>query len=541
MSAAAIPENSNSKSAAAQAAPLLACVLAAAWAGLGMFSAPGLSLLEIRNAAGLALAALLGLALFRGCAHMSASPAGRLWSAGIFCAGLLLLSHSFLRGTAAGLNSADGAAMRAQLFAPPFLALGLWLLTRFSSNTAAKHEDATDAAAQAERFLFSRSVRFNLALAGAGLAATGLAASGLPLRALPQRVLTVAALTLALKPLLQLSARPAATRALQAAIVAALGVSALLGLSRYQLLNEKTLAGGAALAADNPDAAKTAYSEADRLNTILCAQAPVLEMEESWARYYERQNAFWDAIERWNRVADLKKINRAEFLPLIRMQCKVGDSATIWRRLVYEGFASINSEQIAPGVRTMADLAANDVRAKLLAALLAWDQDESAEVRARRLREVQRVSPGEPSSLALLRRMGEPAPAAPMWIPDGLLVGSKPSLFSVLGTITELGEVQTLVMLDKGHWEMNINARGTPLREEWPVIRVELDGQPLGRTQINRAENHNAGFSFDIHRGNLYRLKIIFENRLEDMSDGRLSLRGLTINGIGMQHAPLSE
>ena len=389
-----------------------------------------------------------------------------------------------------------------------------------------------------ERFLYSRAARLNLALFGIGLVLAEAWLSGTPMLAGLIRGLALAAVLLALRPLLEFTGTPAFARALNAGLIFSLALSFGGGAYSYAQLLSAVKEGNALLERDKPDEARKIHERARILNRVVCAQGPELNIETSWARFYEQKNLFWDARNCWNQVADMQHLDRAAFLPVLRVQCKLGDSATTWRRLVYQGFSAITEPELMPGIKALADMS-NDVRAKLLAALLAWRLDEPKEERQRRLEDVQRVAPNEPTSHALLARLGCIAPeAAELRLPAELLVGARATLHSELGTLEELGEVQTLVVLDPGHWEMGLTARGTPLDEEWPIIRVEFNGQELGRTQVNRAKDYPVPFTFEVNQGNLYRVKIVFENRREEMQQGHLALRGLVVNGLSFRRAP---
>ena len=133
--------------------------------------------------------------------------------------------------------------------------------------------------------------------------------------------------------------------------------------------------------------------------------------------------------------------------------------------------------------------------------------------------------------------MGTKLADAPLWLPAELIVGKKMTTNSLLGAIEELGEVDTLVVLDEGHWELALNARGTPLQEEWPIIRLEFNGQEIARTQVTHYDSRDVPFTFDVHRGDIYRVKVIFENQQEMLDQGHITRRGLVINGMTFRRA----
>jgi hypothetical protein len=215
----------------------------------------------------------------------------------------------------------------------------------------------------------------------------------------------------------------------------------------------------------------------------------------------------------------------------------MGDSITAWRRLIYQGFPAIADSELAPGIKALGDTAGSDLRAKLLAALLSWEQHEPAEEIKRRLEEVRKLRANEPSACNLLRRLSTPVPDKDLYLPGELILGKSPTLQSALGTIEELGEVSTLVVLNEGHWEIGLKARATPMNEEWPIIRVELNGREIGRTQVNKPEEYEVPFTIDVNRGNIYLVRIVCENQTEELVRGHISRRGLLISGIAFRRA----
>lgn len=465
---------------------------------------------------------------------MAASPAGRLWAVAVFGGMAVLLSPFFHRSFAAGTLELSSSTARLALILPAACAFVLILVSRMLS---ARDAAGGDRASQAEQFVARFSTRLHLALAGFFVIAAGLALAGLPLKAMLYRGIALATVVLALKALLRFAASPLFMRALAGSCVLVLGFAAVSGAARYSELWSKVAAGNALLAKDKPDDAQKIHDEARAMNKILFAKAPEVSIETEWAKFYERTGGHWHALQRWYQVADMQQIDRATFAPIVRMQCRTGDSVTAWRKLVFEGLPAVSDPEIAPGINAMADTNGIDVRAKLLAALLAWEHNEPEVERRRRLEDVQKVVPGEPSSFTLLKRMGVEQPERDLWLPADLLVGDKATLFSVLGGIGELGETQTLCVLDKGRWEIALRARGVPLNEEWPIIRMEINGQVVGRTQVTRADEHDVPFVCEVNRGNMYRIRIVFENMSTDFQQGRRAMRGVAISGITFRKA----
>ena len=539
------------------------------WAGAGVISVSGMSWLDTLNAATLLLATLAGLLLWRGM-RMAQSPAGRLWSAGFYVATVLLLSPLFHRAAildnapssapAAGLMSRLGAYCFSWLFQPgvfiPLMGmLVLWLFSRAWPSEQRPQTNETSAAEAERFFLASRSVRLNLAAAGCVALFANAGLSGLPLQAALLQSVVLAATVFLMPALLNMASRPAGTLALSASMAAALGVSVCVGAARYLNVYEKVQSGNAALQQDKSQEALGLYTEAARLNKVLDAKAPGLEIETHWAQYYERKGDSYAkdpaqekvyvgeyelALGHWAQVAHLRGIDEDGFLPMRRVLCKKGDSVNAWWQLIFNGFPAINHPEIAPGIMALGELPQSDLRGKLLSALLAWDQNAPPDECRRRLEAVQRVLPNEVSSYNLLRRMGKAMPDAVLQLPIELIAGPR-----IGRNVEELGELDTLVVMDQGHWEMGLNAHATPLHEEWPIIRILFQApdedrskvHEIGRTQVNRAENYDVPFTFDVNRGNIYHVKIVFENRQEDFDEGHIARRGLVINGMTFRRA----
>ena len=224
---------------------------------------------------------------------------------------------------------------------------------------------------------------------------------------------------------------------------------------------------------------------------------------------YERSGDFPDAGARWGRVADLCGIARADFLPSHRILWKMGDSLSAWRRLVFGGFPAIKQPEVAQGILDMGDRPGADLRARLLGAMLACELKNPPDDCKRRLEAVQAMAPREISSHILLEQMGAIPFERSLVLPNELLTGHEPTFNAITGTvdtgsIEEQGEVRTILVLAKGHYEMLLNAHATPLLEQWPIIRVELDGQEIGRTQVVHSDSHGIPFTFDVKAPNVF-------------------------------------
>jgi len=528
-------------------------VLALLWALAGLLNAFSLSWLETLNAAGL-LIALAAVAVIGGAKRLAQTAGGRLWTTGVFVASILLLSPAFHPGLAASLPDDLLACLSIfhkqspmpsrEIFLPALgfatqllfaILLSFW---RIAPPEAGRQDGAAE---RLERFFSSRMVRLNLVLFSLVIVLLELWMSQTPFRAALTRGAALALALCTLRALLAGAGKPAFVRTLNAGLVCALALALGAGAYSYSRLLSGVNAGNELLAKSQPDEAGKLHQQARELNQLVCAAGPELNIQTQWAKFFESHGAFEQALSCWRVVADQRHLDYADFGPILRVQCKLGDSITAWRRLVFKGFAAISGPELIPGIKALADAPkCADPRAKLLAALLSWELQEPKEERKRRLDEVQRLVPNEPSSSTLLARLGS-AEKTPLWLPQDLLVAERPSFQSALGTLEEVGAVQTVVTLDPGHWEMELHAHGTPLHQEWPIIRVELNGYEIGRTQVNRAKDYAVPFTFEVKRGDLYLLRLVFENmsnpHTEEMYEGHVALRGLVVRGITFQRA----
>ena len=541
-------------------------VLVAAWAGAGALSAPSMGWLEVLNSAGVLLGIIAGGLIWRGPGGLAGRAVSRLWSVAMFIAAGMMLSPIFHHSHLSVPVSQWGALNLVSLFLPiGAMFVLLIMIPGRKSNvvSVSKIPPASNGLAeQLERFCNGPlSMRLNFAAAGAVIIAANAGMSGLPIQAaLPQSALFALAI-LTLPALLQIAANPAGSRVLSGTMALALSVCVLTGTYRHRQLWQEMEAANTLLKQDKVAEASQHYNEAAAINAVLADKKQVLALETDWAQFHERRgdtkakdpaqeagkNGEYElSLVHWRNVADQRGLDGFDFLPIRRVLCKEGDSLTAWRRLIFQGFPSINDPEIAPGIMAMGDLPnQKDARAALLAALLSWDQNATDAERRRRLELVQRIAPFEPSSYNLLKRMNAKLPEGPLWLPSDMIVGVGISETSLLGDIAELGEVDTLVVLDSGRWEMGVSARATPMHEEWPILRVEFyssDGgktlkHEVGRTQVTRPDNYEVPFTFNVNRGNIYHIKLVFENRQKEFDEGHLARRGLVINGLSFRKA----
>ena len=521
-------------------------LLLIAWAAATLPARKDQVWLETLNAAVLFVLGAAILLMGGGPKRFSSHAGGHLLLAGFFAASAVALDPSFHALTSGRVWSELDSALREAVIMPVLLCAGLWLASFFNrrGNSAqaasiANNANAATTAARFEIFLSSLNARAHLLWLLMLAVPAVVALSGQPLRAALLPLLFLTALALASKALLQFASSRAGAYALALAPLAACAFAALTGLQAYASLRDDVQLSKTLLDQHKPDEAKIAYDRAIAESQRLRAIGPRVDLDSSVAAYFEAANNPRAAASHWEKVAIIRKVSAENFPPLQRVACASGDSLLAWRRLVFEGFGAIDTPEIAPGIQRLGQIA-TDVRGKLLAALLAWERHAPDAEKKLLLLDAQRISPGEPSSHNLLKRMNAEPPALPdgsLWLPLELFISPRPSPHAMNGSIEEIGEIGTLVYLDEGHWEMSLRATGTPLHEEWPVVRVELGGQVLGPTQVNKAIEHDVPFTFDVKRKDLFTLRIFFQNHEEDLEEGRLARRGLRIFGIKFHRA----
>ena len=486
------------------------------------------SWLDTLNFAGLCLAIVAGLVVTRAGAALFTTAYGRLWTVVSYLFAVFVLSPAFLRGvplTSFGGNSATLS-----------LAIGLLAALALLAFVPRKADSAEQPSALVA-FLRSGRVRCNLFFFGALLLVASAQLSGLPLAAVVPQLFMFALALISIPALLVLAGQPAASRVMNGSAAVALIIAALAGTIRYQHALSVLDQVHALLAQDNVAEAQALAARATDENAVLQSQQLTIRLETEWAEYAERKGDLWNSFGHWQKVADLKSIPRADFPPALRVMWKAGDSMSVWRKLVYDGFPAIRKPEVTQGVLELGDRPGGDVRARLAAALLACELPLADTDCKRRLEAVQTLVPNEISSRILLEKFGLPFADAMLVLPRDLLVGREPSFHAVTGmtdsgSIEEQGEASSVVFFSKGHYEMLLTARATPLKEEWPIIHIELNGQEIGRTQVVTSEDKPIPFTFDVNRADAYRLRVVFENYVDQLIDGKISRRGLTLGDI---------
>jgi hypothetical protein len=513
------------------------------WLVPGVFSLSGLDQRELFEAIGL-LGIMLFAWIFRLRFKLAADTAqNRIFSVTCFLLAALFFSPPFHRSIAVGTYTAPSTLSgntSVWISCLSILAFSVWARITLPPLGADIKTQTHSPADRLEVWLSRLSVRLNLAVALAIFALAGLALAAFPFKTLPLRIAVLSSFTLGLKPILQFARVQGSQRILQSiATVALLGVLLCGGL-RYKELHDCIAAGASELAKGDTVAATRWLDQARNLNKLFYSKSQEIAIEQHWAQFYEKNNLPGEALQRWQQIAAIRGIDSNTFPPVLRMKCRLGDSIAVWQRAVFEGFDEVDYTDILPGIEGLADTS-GDIRANLLAALLAWKRHtkhEATEAECRkRLEDVQRVAPHEPTSYNLLRRMGVSLPPAVLWLPDSLIVGrSKAGRYAGHSDIAELGVVETLVLLDQGQWEIGLKGSAVPLNGIWPIIRVELNGHEIGRTQVTRTEEHEMlPFVCEVNRGTLYNVKITFENQESDVKAGHKSMRGLSISGISFR------
>ena len=492
---------------------------------------PSQTWLETVQSVGLFVLTLGFSAAFGGPSKLAQNAAGRIAMIGLFASASLAFYPPFHR-LAADRDVGDISDWAK--IAPLLACVILWVFAPRSDRSIT--DKNLTASEHLEAFLMRPGVRFNLFVLTLMTVPAMASMSAVSVLLVLWPVAFAGAILLAMSPLLRVARTGFVGWIVCASVLAASGVAAFQGVKVYRELQTAEETAVASTERNQPAEAQKAYDKVLELSKTLRTNGPRLEMEAGIARQLEKQNNPGAALAYWERVATLSKVDQTKFAPIRRVRSALGDSLPAWRMLVYEGFPSISNPEIAPGVMRLGEIAP-DVRAKLLAALLAWDRQAPEAERRKLLEAVQAVLPGEVSSLNLLKRLGGPVKDVPMTMPAELITGRIPTLQSVMGTIEEEGEVSTVVCLNEGQWEMSLRAAGTPLHEEWPVVRVEMNGKILATTQVNKAVEHDIPFTFDVTRDDIFKVRIVFQNHQEDLEEGRASRRGLKISSIKFSHA----
>lgn len=513
-------------------AALLLFVLPCAMGGWIAFSQSGPTWYETLHFAGLFALMVLIVTFSGGPGRLVSTATGRILVVGCVVAVTVGLNPAF-HILSKGLAVNDSVVNE---IVPIIGCILLWAVVAILETPL--ELNAQSGAGHFEALLKRPGIRFNLFLATLLVLPALAAMSGMSINSALWPVAFAGALLLALNGLFKLAGTARCAWAFCLFVLIASGTTALMGYASYkELLNESAKTIASLEAGRMEDMAKD-YNSALKLTDAYRTNGPRIELETALALQYEKMNQQSEALSHWKFVANLKKIEHSLFPPIQRVLCAMGDSLPPWRSLVFQGFPAVSNPDMSPGIMRLAETAP-DTRSKLLGALLAWDR-QAPEVERRRLLEaVQAVAPGEPTSLNLLQRMKVPVKDVPMWLPGDLIVGTVPTIGSILGNVEELGEVCTIVCLNPGRWEMSLHTSGTPLHEEWPIVRVEMNGVPLATTQVNKAVDYDVPFTFDVTRNEIFKVRIVLQNRQEDVEAGHAARRGLTIHGIKFSQAKL--
>lgn len=404
------------------------------------------------------------------------------------------------------------------------------LMAIFSIGPRASSSSATN-------FLSSLSIRLNLWLVACLASLGGLLLGGYAIGNIVPLALILATAAFALKPLLLVAENPTASRILLGAMAALLAVNATGGVLAYMELSAALDRGRTAAVAKNDGEAQAALSEALQLNERVQSRKQLVETHRQLGLLSEQFSRWGVAIHHWRQVSDLTGAEFSEHPAVRRILVQQGDSLLGWRQLVQQGFSSVMNDDLIPGFMVLGERPDADVRGTLTAALIRWEHGDAEKERRASLEKVIARRANDVSANTLLNVLGRPLPKEPLWLGEDLIVGTRSSHHSVNGAIQDLGTVDSLVFLTEGRWECRVQARGTPLNEEWPILRVEINGVEALRARVDKAESMQLPFAFDIKTRNLYRIRFVFENQLSLFQGNQQAFRSLIVEGVHFQRA----
>lgn len=390
---------------------------------------------------------------------------------------------------------------------------------------------------RAANFVSSLSIRLNLWLVACLASLGGLLLGGYPIGNIVPLALILAAATFALKPVLLISENPTASRLLLGTMAVLLAVNMTGGVLAYNELNAALDRGRAAALAKDDTGAQAALNEALQLNERVQSRKQLVETHRQLGLLSEQFSRWGVAIHHWRQVSDLTGAEFSEYPAVRRILVQQGDSLLGWRQLVQQGFSSVMNDDLIPGFMVLGERPDADVRSTLMAALIRWEHGDAEKERRASLERVLARRANEVSANTLMNVLGRPLPKEPLWLGDDLIVGARSSHHSLNGAIQDLGSVDSLVFLTEGRWECRVQARGTPLNEEWPILRVEINGVEALRARVDKAESIQLPFTFDTKTRNLYRIRFVFENQLSLYQGNQQAFRSLLVEGVYFQRA----
>lgn len=498
---------------AERAAPRVALL-----AALALFGAADLTLAESFQA--LILFAAAWLAAWR--LSFVRAPLARL-SAGLFFAGAVLFGAPPFQ-----------QASRAVLGGP----FEWWFLSRSAALFgaavwlgAARRRTAAEAApspdARLEALFAAPRSRANLAAAGCLAGGVTIYLQGAGLRAAVAGALLLGACAWALPVLLGVARETTGARRLRRFTLALLGLFALGGAIRFGLAYRS-------LVAEHPLAAA---GRVEAFNATLRSGFLAARSEALRGQVAAGEGDFAAAERHYRRAAEREGRDPRLDPYAAECACRQGRADAAWRCLVAGGFEALRDPRLVVG---MEDLLLRDepgLRTQLLLALWQWDRGAPDPVRRTRLAKIQKLLPGELNSAMLLGRMG-PYPKGPCVLPGALFFApaGRDDGASEVAPLEE-GEAAALAVLDAGTWKATLRAAGATAGGAAPVLRVELDGETVARLSIGRAEVQGYDFDLPVARGDIYRLRLVFENGTPFVENGVEQRRRVAVTELRLRRA----
>lgn len=369
--------------------------------------------------------------------------------------------------------------------------------------------------------------RVSLAAAGALAGALVLYLQGAELRATVSGALLLGACAWALPALLGVARDAAGARRLRNFTLALLGFFALSGAIRFGLAYR-------ALVAEHPG---TAAGRVEAFNATLRSDFLAARAETLRGQIAAGENDFAAAERHYRRAAE--RDGRDPHLDPFAAECacRQGRAESAWRSLLAGGFAALRDPRLVGGLEELERRDEANLRAQVLLALWQWDGDAPESARRTRLGKIQKLLPGELTSAVLLGRLGG-HPKGPFVLPSALFFApaGRDDGGSEVAPLDE-GEATALAVLDAGGWKGTLRAAGSPAGRAAPVLRVELDGETVARLNIGRAELRGYDFKLHVERGDIYRLRLVFENGAPFVENGVEQRRRVAVTELRLQRA----
>ncbi|MCK6471657.1 MAG: hypothetical protein L6R28_07915 [Planctomycetes bacterium] len=494
---------------AGRAAPRVALL-----AALALFGAADLTLVESIQSL-IVLAAALWAAW-----RLSSTPLARL-AAALFLVGAVLFGAPAFQLASRAI--VDGPfewwflSRSAALFGA-----AVWLGAAHR-RTAAEAAPSPDARLEA-LFAAPRS-RASLAAAAFLAGAATLYLQGAGLRAGLAGALLLGACAWALPALVGVARDAAGARRIRHFTLALLGFFALSGAIRFGLAYRT-------LVAEHPVAAA---GRVEAFNATLRSDFLAARVEALRGQAAAGEGDFAAAEGYYRRAAERE--GRDPHLDPYAAECACwqGRSESAWRCLIAGGFEALRDPRLAAGMEELLLRDEQNLRVQVLLALWQWDRGAPEPARRARLAKIQKLLPVELTSAVLLGRMGTAMkgafvlPGALFFAPAGRDDGA-----SEVAPLDE-GEATALAVLDAGTWKATLRAAGAPAGGAAPLLRVELGGETVARLTIDRADMSGYEFELPVARGDIYRLRLVFENGAPFVENGVEQRRRLAVSDLRLQ------